>query len=82
MKLETRRCKCGCGRTFKCLPSSDAEYYSFYECAEPATRAWGRLQFTGATSAEVKAARVAEAKTRARNFSKWDRGRKRGASDS
>lgn len=26
--LETRVCKCGCGKTFKCLPSSTAHYAS------------------------------------------------------
>ena len=71
-KMERRTCECGCKRKFWASEFSDAKFFSLNECAQ-GNPAWGRLQFTGATSPEVKQARLEAAAARSRNFSKWDR---------
>lgn len=34
MKLETRTCACGCGRTFRVMKESKQLYFSARECAK------------------------------------------------
>lgn len=31
-KLEVRTCKCGCARTWRCMPTSPYPYFSKFEC--------------------------------------------------
>ncbi|MBC7692973.1 MAG: hypothetical protein H7222_14515 [Methylotenera sp.] len=52
MKLEERLCACGCGKIFKCLPTSQTRYSSLF-CMELA----GELPVTEKSGYGAKAAR-------------------------
>lgn len=64
LALETRRCKCGCKKTWRCLPSSTSEYYSIlHKCRtlRELTQDWVFGQTKLAAEQQTLRARIKEA---------------------